>query len=168
MNNMWLHLGSREASGGWEWHFMDRLSLVLCLKCCAEHSPARFRDKWKDVQRRLKQALESAGCSTSQPSLSTVAWTKWIKLSPTKQELCHSHSFSLHPKQQNSVQPASHSSDDCRTFLCRLCSRHYWHKSMLQGFWNRYRILPVQIVVCNMFHVIYLDCDLGRSYCVCV
>lgn len=55
----------------------------------------------------LKQALQTAG--TLQPFVSTVVWTNWINLSPTKWELYYSHKSSLNAKEHNSVQLTSHS-----------------------------------------------------------
>lgn len=70
------------------------VSRICLFEVFAEHSSAWFPDKWKDLFRDtfvLEQALQTADYSTSQSFVSTVAWTNWINLSPTKWELCYSH-----------------------------------------------------------------------------
>lgn len=86
MINMWLQVGSSEASDNWGWHFMD-LSRICLFEVFAEHSPAWFPDKWKDPFKDtlvLEQALQTADCSILQSFVSTTGRTNWINLSPIK------------------------------------------------------------------------------------
>lgn len=60
----------------------------------AEHSSARYPDKWKTSFKDtlvLEQALQTADYHTSESFVSTVPWTNWINLAPTKWELYYSH-----------------------------------------------------------------------------
>lgn len=70
------------------------ISRIRSFEVFAEHSSAWFPDKRKDLFRDtlvLEQALQTADYSTSQSFVSTIAWTNWINLSPTKWELYSSH-----------------------------------------------------------------------------
>lgn len=80
------------------------VSRICLFEVFAEHSSARFPDKWKNSFRDtlvLEQALQTADYRTSESFVSTVPWTNWINLSPTKRELYYSHYFSQHAKDCN-------------------------------------------------------------------
>ena len=97
------------------------VSRICSFEVFAEHSCAWFPDKWKASFRDtlvLEQALQTADDSTSQSFVSTVAWTILTKLSPTMWELYHSHYFSQHAKECNSVQLASRSADADNQAFC--------------------------------------------------
>lgn len=70
------------------------VSRICSFEVFAEHPSACFPDKWKDLFKDtfvLEQALQTADYSTLQSFVSTMAWTNWINLSPTKWELFCSH-----------------------------------------------------------------------------
>lgn len=95
MINMWLQVGSREAGDGWEWHFVDRLSLMPVWRICWAFLCMVSLTNWKIHSKThsfWSRHFKLKTIARRNPSyLPQVAWTNWINLSPTKWELYYSH-----------------------------------------------------------------------------
>lgn len=62
MINMWLQVGSREASDGWKWHFMDRLSHLLVWSICWAFLCMVSWQMERFVQRHIRCGAGTSNC----------------------------------------------------------------------------------------------------------
>lgn len=62
MINMWLQVGSREASDGWEWHLMDGLSHLLVWSICWAFLCVVSWQMERFVQRHIRFGAGPSNC----------------------------------------------------------------------------------------------------------